>query len=96
MLKLVCFNQKKVIAKINFIDAHDRNPVCPITDISEFGCIIPDKYQNQRPFSIFNPFTNEFMKMPTPIQFIMQNVMLGIENGDTDSYTRHVPKPLNF
>ena len=34
------------------------------------------------------------MEVPSPIQFIMQNVMLGVENGDTEFYMRHVPKPL--
>ena len=33
-------------------------------------------------------------EMPSPIQFILQNVRLGMENGDTDFYMRHVPKPV--
>ena len=88
------FQPKKVIAKLHFTDVHDRNPVFPITDMSDFECIIPDKYQKERPFTIFNSITNELMVVPSPIQFILQNVMFGLENGDIDFYMRHVPKPL--
>ena len=91
--KLVCSNQKKVIAKLHFGDVFDRNPVYPITDISEFGCLIPNKYQNNKPCSILNPFTDEVQEIPTPVQFRMLNVMGGLENGDTDFHIRHVPKP---
>jgi len=34
------------------------------------------------------------MKVPSPIQLILQKVMFGLENGDIDFYMRHVPKPL--
>ena len=62
--------------------------------MSELGCIIPNKYQNNKPCSILNPFTDEVEEIPNPFQFIMLNVMGGVENGDTDFGMRHVPKPL--
>jgi hypothetical protein len=88
------FQPKKIIAKIHVSDDFDSNPVYPITDVSEFGCVIPKKYQNNKPCSILNTFTNNMMDMHTPIQFIMLNVMRGKENGDIDFYMRHVPKSL--
>lgn len=88
------FEPKQVIAKIHFSDLFDRNPVFPITCMEEFNCLIPRKYQNNEAFSILNPFTNEKQEIPNQMQFIMMNILGGVENGDTDFYMRHVPKPL--
>ena len=69
--KFGLFEPKKVIAKLHVDDVIDRNHVCPITDISEFGCLIPNKYQDNKPCSILNPFSDELQEIPTPIQFTM-------------------------
>lgn len=88
------FEPKLVIARVHFNDLFDRNPVFPITCIEEFNCLIPRKYQNNEPISILNPLTNKKQEIPNPMQFIMMNILGGVENGDTDFYMRHVPKPL--
>ena len=88
------FEPKKVIAKIHFSDLFDRDPVFPVTSMREFNCLIPRKYQSNKPCSILNPFTGELDEIPNPMQFIMINIWGGVENGDTDFYMRHVPKPL--
>ena len=88
------FEPKQVIAKIHFSDLCDRDPVFPITCMQEFNCLIPRKYQNNEAFSILNPFTEEMDEIPNQMQFILLNIWGGVENGDTDFYMRHVPKPL--
>ena len=89
--KSTIFEPKKIIAKIHFGDELGRNPVFPVTDMREFYCLIPKKYQNNKQFTSLNPFTNELVELPNPIQFIMMNIINGLENGDTDFYMKRLP-----
>ena len=90
--KSTIFEPKKVIAKVHFGDVLDRNPVYPVTDIRELYCLIPKKYQNNKQFTILNPFTDEIEEFPSAIQFIIMNILMGLENGDTDFYMKRMPK----
>ena len=51
-----------------------------------------NKYQNNKQFTILNPLTNEIEEFPNPIQFIMINMFIGLESGDTDFYMQRIPK----
>ena len=90
--KSTIFEPKKVIAKIHFTDSLNRNPVYPITDMRDFYCLIPNKFQNNKACEYLNPFTDELEELPSPMACIMMNIIGGLEHGDTDFYMRRLPK----
>ena len=48
---------RKIIAKVHFGDELGRDPVCYVTDIADFGSLLPDKYvaESTTSFSITTP-----------------------------------------